>query len=284
MARCCGAGPGCNCRLVPGSNIDITGTGSVEDPFIINAAGELAANSLEIGTVTTSSPGAEADADIHGTPPNQILDLVLPRGLAGPTGPVGPANSLSVVSVETLPPGAPATAEITGTPPNQFLDFGIPRGATGDTGPQGPVGPTGPQGPVGETGPAGPTGDTGPQGPVGDTGPPGPAGPTGPVATTIPTSAQTGTTYTLAIADAGKVIEASNASAITVTVPTDASVAIPVNSVIYVAQMGAGQVTIAPAVGVTLRFPASPTTRAQYSTLMLRKRAANEWVVNGDAT
>jgi hypothetical protein len=93
-----------------------------------------------------------------------------------------------------------------------------------------------------------------------------------------------GTTGTVATADAGGVIECSNASAVTITVPTNASDAIPVDSVMYVHQYGAGQITISPAAGVTLRYASSLTTRAQYSTLMLRKRDTNEWVVNGDAT
>lgn len=96
-------------------------------------------------------------------------------------------------------------------------------------------------------------------------------------------NSQTGTTYTLVLADAGKVVEISNASAITVTVPTNASVAFPIGTVIEVFQLGAGQITIA--VGsITLRAPGGAKTRVQYSTLSLRKRATDEWVVTGDTT
>ena len=38
---------------------------------------------------------------------------------------------------------------------------------------------------------------------------------------------QTGTTYTLALADKGKIVEMNNASANTLTIPTNASVAFP---------------------------------------------------------
>lgn len=96
---------------------------------------------------------------------------------------------------------------------------------------------------------------------------------------------QTGTTYTLALADVNKVVEASNASAITVTVPPNSSVAFPVGSVLEVCQTGAGQVTVAPGSGVTLNSPAGALkTRVQYSSAVLRKRATDTWIVQGDTT
>jgi lysophospholipase L1-like esterase len=98
------------------------------------------------------------------------------------------------------------------------------------------------------------------------------------------TNNQTGTTYTLVLSDAGKVVELNNASAITLTVPTNASVAFPTGTPIGVWQQGAGQVTVTAAGGVTLRAPAGAHTRAQYSTLSLRYRGGNEWVISGDAS
>ena len=44
------------------------------------------ANTLSIGTVTTSPPGAAAEATITGTAPNQTLSLVTPRGDQGIQG------------------------------------------------------------------------------------------------------------------------------------------------------------------------------------------------------
>ena len=41
------------------------------------------ANSLSIGTVTTGAAGTQAVADITGAPPNQTLDLTIPRGDTG---------------------------------------------------------------------------------------------------------------------------------------------------------------------------------------------------------
>lgn len=90
--------------------------------------------------------------------------------------------------------------------------------------------------------------------------------------------------YTLALSDAGTVVEMGSSNPITLTVPANASVAFPVNTVIELTQTGTGQLTIAAAVGVTLRTPASLTTRAQYSSIGLRKRSTDIWIVSGDLT
>ena len=86
-----------------------------------------------------------------------------------------------------------------------------------------------------------------------------------------------------ALTDAGKVVEFTSATAVTATVPANATVAFPVGTVIEVAQYGAGTVTIAAAGGVTLRSRGSVFTIAgQYGSVGLRKRGTNEWVVVGD--
>ena len=92
------------------------------------------------------------------------------------------------------------------------------------------------------------------------------------------------TAYTLALTDAGKLVELNSGSALTLTVPPNSSVAFPVGTVIEVGRLGTGSVTLVAGVGVTLRVPAGSTLalRAQYSTAGLRKRAADEWVVSGD--
>jgi hypothetical protein len=100
---------------------------------------------------------------------------------------------------------------------------------------------------------------------------------------TLPFNAQVGTTYTLALTDAGDVITLTNGSAITVTIPTNASVAFPVGTQITLAQMGAGQVTISPAATVTLYASDSNTKlRTQYSSGTLIKTATNTWLLIGD--
>jgi uncharacterized protein (AIM24 family) len=91
---------------------------------------------------------------------------------------------------------------------------------------------------------------------------------------------QTGTSYTLVLADAGKVIEMNNASANTVTVPPNSSVAFPAGTIINVYRMGAGSTTVVQGSGVTVRNVGA--LRAQYSEASLRKRATDEWVLAGD--
>ena len=97
---------------------------------------------------------------------------------------------------------------------------------------------------------------------------------------------QTGTTYTTVLADNGKLTTLSNASAIAVTIPLNSSVAYPVGAQINMAQLGAGQVTVSGAGGVTLvstgATAATPTTRAQYSTLTCVQTSTDNWIVMGD--
>lgn len=89
---------------------------------------------------------------------------------------------------------------------------------------------------------------------------------------------QTGTTYTLAVSDAGKAVRCANANPITVTVPKNATVAIPVNTVIHVAQSGAGQVTIAPVDGdVTINKFGGLKTGGKYWYITLIKVDTNVW-------
>lgn len=96
-------------------------------------------------------------------------------------------------------------------------------------------------------------------------------------------NAQTGTTYTPVLADAQEtLVTLSNASAIVLTVPTNASVAFPIGSVINLAQIGAGQVTITPAGGVTVSAFVSATKIAgQNAQAFLVKIGTNAWLLAG---
>lgn len=98
----------------------------------------------------------------------------------------------------------------------------------------------------------------------------------------IDVNAQTGTTYTFVAGDAGKLVECSNAASITVTVPPVSSVARKKGVVIYIAQGGAGQVTLAPGAGVTLKKASTLKTRAQESVLALHYLGSDTWRVFGD--
>jgi microcystin-dependent protein len=135
------------------------------------------ANELSIGTVTTGEPNEEAEATITGDAPSQTLNLVIPQGIQGETGPTGQEGPQG----ETGPIGATGPQGDVG-PTGPQGEVG-PTGPQGDTGPQGELGATGPQG---EVGPTGPQGATGPQGEVGATGPQGEIGPTGPIGLTGP--------------------------------------------------------------------------------------------------
>ena len=99
-------------------------------------------------------------------------------------------------------------------------------------------------------------------------------------------NAQTGTTYTIALADAGYLITASNAGAIAVSIPTDATINLPIGTQILVMQLGLGQVTVAAVVPGTTAVNSKNGTKTsgQYAVISLIKVAANSWVVGGDAT
>lgn len=95
-------------------------------------------------------------------------------------------------------------------------------------------------------------------------------------------NAQTGTTYTLALTDAGKMVTLNNASAIALTIPTNASVAFPLNTRIDLAQFGAGQVTVGGS-GVTIRSTDGKLKlNGQYAGASLWKKATDEWLLVGN--
>ena len=96
---------------------------------------------------------------------------------------------------------------------------------------------------------------------------------------------QTGTTYTPVLTDQYQVlVTRSNASASTMTIPTNASVAFPVGTVITVLNKGAGAVTISGAGGVTVlsagATAASPVLN-QYKSAACIKTATDTWYVVG---
>lgn len=89
--------------------------------------------------------------------------------------------------------------------------------------------------------------------------------------------------YVLVLADEGKLVEMNVASANTLTVPPNSSVAFPVGSTVYVRQYGAGTSTITAGAGVTIRSRGSLIDLAgQYAEAVLTKRATDEWVLSGD--
>lgn len=103
-------------------------------------------------------------------------------------------------------------------------------------------------------------------------------------ATKVPTLVQNAQTdsYTLVLSDAGKLVEMGKATAQTLTIPLNSSVAFPTGTKIDVIQTGAGETTIAGASGVTVNSEGSKLKiNAQWQAVTLVKRATDTWVVIG---
>lgn len=99
---------------------------------------------------------------------------------------------------------------------------------------------------------------------------------------TIPANTQAGS-YTLVLTDAGLVVEMNSTSATVVTIPTNATVAFPVGTVIEICRINTGSVTITPIAGVTMVSSGGKVTLTnQYSSASIRQRAANTWILVGD--
>lgn len=99
----------------------------------------------------------------------------------------------------------------------------------------------------------------------------------------MPIVTEAGTTKTFSLTDNGSYVITSSASAVTITVPPNSSVAFPVGSEIVVFQSGAGQVTFAAGSGVTIRSKDSNLKlTGQYSSGTLKKVATDEWHLIGD--
>jgi hypothetical protein len=94
-------------------------------------------------------------------------------------------------------------------------------------------------------------------------------------------NAQTGTTYTPGAADLDSMVTLSNASAITVTLPSSATT-FPIGSRIDFVVLGAGMATFAAGSGATVNGTPSLTTRAQYSAVVATKISASGWLLTGD--
>jgi len=95
-------------------------------------------------------------------------------------------------------------------------------------------------------------------------------------------NAQTGTSYTLVLTDAHDLVTLSNASAITLTIPTNASVAFTVGDQVNIVQIGAGQVTVGGA-GVTIGSQGSKLKlNGQWPAATLIKIATDTWLLVGN--
>lgn len=93
----------------------------------------------------------------------------------------------------------------------------------------------------------------------------------------------TSTSYTLGSADVGKAIIMNNSSAITLTIPLDATYNFVIGETFVVIQKGTGAITVSPTAGVNLRSLNSYVkTSGQYAEAKLTKISSNEWLLSGD--
>jgi hypothetical protein len=95
--------------------------------------------------------------------------------------------------------------------------------------------------------------------------------------------ASSGTAITLGLVDKGSFFETTSPSAISVTIPTNASVAFPIGTQIWFVQGGVGVPTFSGDTGVTLRTRS--VTRqpfGRYAEVKLTKTNTDEWYLTGD--
>ena len=95
-------------------------------------------------------------------------------------------------------------------------------------------------------------------------------------------NAQTGTTYTFVLADAGKLVTSSNGSAQTITVPPNSSVAFAIGTQIIVQNIGSANATLATAGTPTLNSKDSNLEiDGQFAAATLIKTATDAWSLIG---
>lgn len=92
----------------------------------------------------------------------------------------------------------------------------------------------------------------------------------------------TATSYTVSSTDENKIVLITNASAIAVTIPLNATDPLPIGFITHLHQGGAGQITLAGEGATVVNAASSLSTRAQYSALSVFKVAEDAWVVVGD--
>ena len=91
---------------------------------------------------------------------------------------------------------------------------------------------------------------------------------------------ESGTSRTLALIDAGKYINCTAGTAVTITIPLNATAAFPISTEIDVWQDGAGVVSFVGAVGVTIHS-VGLSLAAQYRAATLKKVGTDTWHIIG---
>ena len=100
--------------------------------------------SIEVGTVTTGSPGSSAQVTNVGTDTDVVLNFTIPKGdkgdkgepgeqgPQGEQGDTGATPRISIGTVNTVDSNKDAAVTNSGTYPDVVLNFSIPRGEQGD--------------------------------------------------------------------------------------------------------------------------------------------------------
>lgn len=93
---------------------------------------------------------------------------------------------------------------------------------------------------------------------------------------------QSGTSYTLVLADFGTLIKFTNSGSITVTIPSDSSVNFQVGDVVSIVLDSIGTLNVAGAAGVTVNSDSGTLqVTSRYTIANLVKMAANSWMLSG---
>ena len=99
----------------------------------------------------------------------------------------------------------------------------------------------------------------------------------------VPIRTLTATAHTLELTDTGSILETTGASAVTITIPPEASVAFETGTLINITQAGSGVATLQADTGVSLNgvTGGSVALDGQWSGAALTRRGADAWVVQG---
>jgi hypothetical protein len=221
------------------------------------------AATVTVGTVTTLAPGSNASVTNSGTANNAILNFSLPRGSQGASG-----GLIDVIQLNSVP------LTITSKTVNIPVDNALSAGSTN------PVQNSVIQNAI-STINSNITGITDSKGAA--------SGIATLDANTKVVASQASAAMvtvtanrTLVLTDAGKFIRANSANEITITIPTNSSVAFPVGTEMEFCRWGEGNVKFAAASGVTIYSQDSMINiSSQYSTCGLKKIDTNIWLLSG---
>lgn len=99
---------------------------------------------------------------------------------------------------------------------------------------------------------------------------------------TVSINTQAGTSYSLSLSDAGKLVYMTSGVSASVSVPLESSVNFPTGTRIDIVQAGTGAITISPVSGVTINSDGNKRQiLAQWCGASLIKTATNTWLLLG---